>query len=62
MRITVLIILFTCVFPQSQKIDVDIEKVLALRSELPRDIIQILPDGSQTELGRCGFVELGNAD
>jgi len=62
MRKTILFILLTCLFSQTEKILVDLEQVQALRSELPREIIQTLPDGSQLELGRCGFVELGNAN
>ena len=62
MRKTILFILLTCLFSQTEKILVDLEQVQALRSELPREIIQTLPDGSQVELGRCGFVELGNAN
>ena len=57
MRKTIFFILLTCLFSQTEKILVDLEQVQALRSELPREIIQTLPDGSQTELGRCGFVE-----
>ena len=62
MRKTILFILLTCLFSQTEKILVDLEQVQALRSELPREIIQTLPDGSQLELGRCGFVQLGNAN
>ena len=62
MRKTILFILLTGLFSQTEKILVDLERVQVLRSELPRELIQTLPDGSQLELGRCGFVELGNAN
>ena len=55
-----MIIITTFIFTQTGEIAVDMEKVHALRSELPQNIIQTNPDGSETMVGRCGFVDIDN--
>ncbi|SVE64875.1 uncharacterized protein METZ01_LOCUS517729, partial [marine metagenome] len=35
-----------------------IKNIQTLRSEIPKNIQLKLPDGSQTSVGRCGFVHL----
>ena len=61
MRKTILFILLTCLFSQTEKILVDLEQVQALRSELPQEITYI-QDGYEHTIGRCGFIDFGNPD
>jgi hypothetical protein len=56
----IMIIITTFIFTQTEEIAVDMEKVHTLRSELPQNIIQTNPDGSETMIGRCGFVDIEN--
>ena len=43
---------------QAQKINVDFDEISDLRSELPRDIIQTLPDGSEIAIGHLGRIDI----